>query len=56
MTMETLFECLKCGMESLIESMPPQCPACKSGNGVVRSQESKPRPVAPELRPAGTDK
>jgi Zn finger protein HypA/HybF involved in hydrogenase expression len=32
----TIFECLACAHESILEKLPPRCPECGSGNGVLR--------------------
>lgn len=51
--MVTMFECLGCGRESILEKLPAKCPECGHGNGLLReSAESvappPPRQVPPE--------
>lgn len=29
------FECLRCGTQADMGELPPRCPSCRSGNGIV---------------------
>lgn len=53
---ESIFECLKCGKESPLETLPPRCPFCGSGAGIVRPANSErvlseQQPNKPKVRP-----
>jgi hypothetical protein len=41
--MVTTFECLGCGLESILEKLPAKCPNCGHGNGLLREL---PEPMA----------
>jgi Zn finger protein HypA/HybF involved in hydrogenase expression len=34
--MATIFECLKCGQETILKALPAKCPKCGYGTGVLR--------------------
>jgi len=42
----TTFECLGCGLESILEKLPAKCPNCGHGNGLLRNI-GEPVPAAP---------
>jgi hypothetical protein len=47
--MVTTFECLGCGLESILEKLPARCPHCGHGNGLLRdtTEETSTRPTPP---------
>jgi hypothetical protein len=49
--MAILFECLGCGIVSLIEAEAPRCPQCGRGNGLTQPSPS-PKNAAPEQDPS----
>ena len=43
------FECLRCGTQAQMKHLPPRCPKCDSGNGIVTERElPDPLPVQPD--------
>jgi hypothetical protein len=48
--MDQIFECLRCGEETLISELPARCAKCGSGTGVVRPAEQPPARPEPEKR------
>lgn len=43
------FECLRCGVQAQLASLPPRCPKCNSGNGIVTERGlPEPLPVKPD--------
>lgn len=48
--MEQVFECLRCGEETLITELPARCAKCGSGTGIVRPAEQPPARPEPEKR------
>jgi hypothetical protein len=48
--MQQVFECLRCGEETLIAELPARCAKCGYGTGVVRPTEQPPARPEPEKR------
>ena len=46
LVMVTTFECLGCGLESILEKLPAKCPNCGHGNGLLREMP-EPVPAVP---------
>lgn len=47
---DQVFECLRCGEETLIIELPARCAKCGSGTGIVRPAEQPPARPEPEKR------
>jgi hypothetical protein len=48
--MQQVFECLRCGEETLVTDLPARCSKCGYGTGVVRPAEPLPARPEPEKR------
>lgn len=48
--MDQVFECLRCGEETLVVELPARCAKCGYGTGVVRPAEQPPARPEPEKR------
>ena len=46
------FECVHCGSVAPIDAMPPKCPRCGHGTGVIHLKE----PPAADRKPADGEK
>ena len=43
------FECLRCGSQAEMSDLPPRCPKCASGNGIVSERKlPDPLPIQPD--------
>ena len=43
------FECLRCGAQAEMSDLPPRCPKCASGNGIVSERKlPDPLPIQPD--------
>src|SRR5688572_31510892 len=48
--MRQIFECMRCGEETVITELPARCPRCGSGTGVLRPEDQPPTRPEPEQR------
>jgi hypothetical protein len=48
--MVTIFECLGCGEDSILEKLPAKCPHCGHGNGLLRDTTETATPPIPPRR------
>ena len=49
--MVTMFECLGCGHESILQKLPAKCPECGNGNGLLRESAESAAPPPPRQAP-----